>query len=236
MMAQAAALVRSLGEELNASGGAGFGALIIRGAGERAFCAGYDFASLAEQTSERPDRVIPELMDVLAAFEQFPFPIIAALNGHAVGGGALLASLCDLRYAREGARFRIPTSRIGIVYPLAGIRRLVALVGLGRAMEVLLIADDVSSDQGVAWGLYQGVVPADELDSRVHRVARALADRAPLSIQGNTQTLRALRSGAGEETIASLHGHWLARCVASSDLAEGLAAAAERRPPRFQGR
>jgi len=236
MMARAADLVSALGEELAHERGVGFGALVIRGAGDRAFCAGYDLASLAQETAERPDRVIPELMDVIGAFERFPFPIIAAMNGHAIGGGALLASLCDLRYARAGARFRIPTSRIGIVYPLAGIRRLVALVGIGRAMEILLVADDVSADQGLAWGLHQDVVPAEELDGRVHRVASALAERAPLSIQGNLHTVRALRSGVTDEHVQALHARWLSRCVASADLAEGLAAAAERRTPRFEGR
>lgn len=236
MMARAAELVSGLGAELTVERGVGFGALVIRGAGERAFCAGYDFASLARETAERPQQVIPELMQVLSAFERFPFPIIAALNGHAIGGGALLASLCDLRYAREGARFRIPTSRIGIVYPLAGIRRLVSLVGIGRAMEILLVADDVSAQQGLAWGLYQGVCTTGLLDERVHRVAHALAERAPLSIQGNLQTLRALRSSASEEDVQALHTRWLGRCVESADLAEGLAAAAERRTPRFEGR
>ena len=236
MMARAAELVDRLGTDLRESVGTPFGALIIRGAGDRAFCAGYDLASLAQETSERPEHVIPELMDVLAAFDQFPFPIIAALNGHAIGGGALLATLCDLRYARQGARFRIPTSRIGIVYPLVGIRRLAALMGLGRAMETLLIADDVTTEQGLAWGLYQGVSAAGLLDERVRRVALALAERAPLSIQGNVQTLRAIGTGASEDAVQGLHSRWLARCVASADLAEGLSAAAQRRSPRFEGR
>jgi len=235
MMARAAELVSGLGVQIRETADP-FGALIIRGAGDRAFCAGYDLAALAQETAERPQQVIPELMDVLAAFAGFPFPIIGALNGHAIGGGALLASLCDLRYAREGARFRIPTSRIGIVYPLVGIRRLVALVGLGRAMETLLIANDVTTEQGLAWGLYQGVTPTGLLDERVRRVALDLAERSPLSIQGNVLTLRALRSGASESEVEALHAHWLERCVASADLAEGLAAAAERRAPRFEGR
>ncbi len=236
MMARAAELVSGLGAQLRREPSVPFGALIIRGAGDRAFCAGYDLAALARETSERPQEVIPELMDVLAAFDAFPFPIIAALNGHAIGGGALLATLCDLRYARHGVRFRIPTSRIGIVYPLVGIRRLTTLVGLGRAMETLLLADDISTEQGAAWGLYQDVTTSALLDERVRSVALALAERAPLSIQGNVQTLRAIGSGDSEHEVRDLHGRWLARCVASSDLAEGLAAAAERRPARFEGR
>lgn len=236
MMARAAELVVGLGDELREGGAGTFGALIIRGVGDRAFCAGYDLAALARETAERPQEVIPELMDVLVAFERFPFPIIAALNGAAIGGGALLASLCDLRYARRGARFCIPTSRIGIVYPLVGIRRLAAVVGLGRAMEILLVADDVTTERGLAWGLYQDVVAAELLDERVRGVALALAERAPFSLQGNVQTLRALRSGVPDDEVAALHGRWLARCVASADLAEGLAAASQRRSPRFEGR
>lgn len=212
------------------------GALIVRGAGERAFCAGYDLASLAEETRARPGLVIPELLELVEVLVTFPSPTIAALNGHAIGGGALLASLCDLRYARRGVRFRIPTTRIGIVYPLPGLRRLVALLGFGRAAEVLLLADDVLDEQGLAWGLYQDLTDSmSDLEDRVEGVAQDLSRRAPLAIRGTLDVLRGGAGGLEPASVAELHAGWVAQCVASDDLAEGLAAARDRREPVFKG-
>lgn len=234
MMQEMASQVAVLAAELEESGDP-FGALVIRGAGDRTFCAGYDLDSLHAETQERPDLVIPELLELLECLTGFPGTTIAALQGHAIGGGALLASLCDLRYARRGVRFRIPTTRIGILYPLPGLRRLVALLGLGRATELLLLAEDLRPEQGLAWGLYQEVLdgPAT-LFERLDAVARSLARRSPLATRGALGVLR--RLGAGEGGVDELHAHWLARCVASEDLDEGLRAARERREPVFRGR
>lgn len=209
--------------------------LVLQGAGDRAFSAGYDLGSLADETRERPNLVIPELIGMVDALLAFPGPTIAALNGHAIGGGALLATLCDLRLTRMGVRFRIPTTRIGILYPLAGLRRLVSLVGLGTAARILMLGDDVTPDEGRAWQLYQWVEEdRGALDARVARVTTDLARRAPLALQGTARMLRALTADV-PDAVARLHAEWLARCVASSDLAEGLAAARERRAPQFGG-
>jgi len=209
---------------------------VIRGEGERAFCAGYDLDSLAAETAQGPGPVIPELIALIEVLAGFPVPTIAAINGHAIGGGALLASLCDLRYAVRGARFRIPTTRIGIIYPLAGLRRLVALVGLGNATEALLLADDIDAERALAWGLYQGISPTlPALDHRIAGISAALAGRAPLASRGALAVLRAVGEQANAG-LATLHACWLDRCVESEDLAEGLRAAQERRAPEFRGR
>jgi enoyl-CoA hydratase/carnithine racemase len=235
MMASAVALLAGLAAELREEI-TPFGALVIRGAGSRAFCAGYDLSSLQEETRARPNLVIPELLSLVEQLRSFPVPTIAALNGHAIGGGALLASLCDLRYARMGTRFRIPTTRIGIVYPLAGLRRIVSLLGPGRALDVILLAEDVDAATAERWGLYQRVVDTESaLVSLVASVVRDLADRAPLAVRGATHVVRGLADGLGDGALRSLHASWLAQCVASDDLGEGLSAARERRPPTFQG-
>ena len=236
MMGEAAALVTELGRALQQPGPP-FGALVVRGTGDRAFCGGYDFDALARETRDRPDEVIPELLAVLSAFADFPRPIIAALNGHAVGGGALLASLCDLRYARRGALFVVPTTRIGILYPLTGLRRLVALLGLGRAAELLMLARPLDADAGLAWGLHNGVVSdCAVLDACVGEVASELAQRSPLAMTGTLRALRAIADDAARDSVEELHRHWLERCVQSSDLAEGIQAMQGRRTPEFQGR
>jgi enoyl-CoA hydratase len=235
MMQRASDLLRGLSDEL-VDPVTPYGALVLRGAGDRVFCAGYDLSSLAAETATRSDLVIPELLSLLEALSTFPVPTIAALHGHAIGGGALLASLCDLRYCKAGVRFRIPTTRIGILYPLAGLRRLVALLGPGRALEVLLLADDIDAETGSAWGLYQGVAAtARELDELVESVVGSLAARAPLASRGTLGLVRALADSADTAAVEALHAGWLARCVASDDLSEGLDAAQERRVPIFGG-
>lgn len=212
-------------------------ALVIRGAGDRVFCAGYDLARLSDvrdgDGGRWADR-FPELVFAVDAYRRFPWPIVACLNGHAIGGGALLASLSDLRVARPGVRFQIPASRIGVMYPLEGLRRLVSLVGVGRCAELLLGGGAVDAERGLAWGLYNEVV--DDPETRALAWAEELCERAPLTIQGIRALLLSLDEGRGEEAVLALHAHWTARCVTSSDLAEGIAATREGRAPRFEGR
>jgi enoyl-CoA hydratase/carnithine racemase len=212
-------------------------ALVIRGAGDRVFCSGYDLATLpavqdgdGDSWSER----FPELVAAVSAHRRFPWPMVACLNGHAIGGGGLLATLCDLRVARPGVRFQIPASRIGVMYPLEGLRRLVSLVGQGRAAEILLDGGPIDTDRGLAWGLYNAL--DDDPEGRAMALAEGLASRAPFPIQGIKSLMLALEDGAGEGAVQALHAQWTKRCVLSTDLAEGVAAVQGRRPPNFQGR
>ena len=115
----------------------------LQGAGDRAFCTGYDLTELGARAADPSDSApedwstsFPELTEMLRAIEEFPAPLIAVLNGHAIGGGALLATFCDFRVARRGLRFQIPASRLGVLYPLEGIQRLIAVVGSARATSV----------------------------------------------------------------------------------------------------
>lgn len=212
-------------------------ALVIRGAGDRVFCSGYDLSRLSEVQEATGDRWadrFPELVSAIAAYRRFPWPMIACVNGHAIGGGALLASLCDLRVARPGVRFQIPASRIGVMYPLEGLRRLVALVGVGRCAELLLGGGAVDAERGLAWGLYNELV--DDPEARALALAEELASRSPLAIQGMKALLLSLEDAGGEDAVQALHALWTRRCVTSSDLAEGIAAVQEGRSPRFEGR
>jgi enoyl-CoA hydratase/carnithine racemase len=215
---------------------------ILRGAGDRAFCTGYDLAELRAVKPAGGDEPpsdwasnFPELTEMLRAVDDFPVPLIAAMGGHAIGGGALLASYCDFRIARRGVRFQIPASRLGVLYPLEGIRRLIAVVGSARASSVLLRASPIDTEQGLACGLYESVVGAEDLDSAVDELARELAALAPLALRGLRSLVRAIASGSPEDELGRLHHEWTSRCLTSQDLAEGLAAAIERREPRFEG-
>lgn len=217
--------------------------VVLSGAGKRAFCTGYD---LEELRSAAPDSGssppedwaanFPELTELLRAIEDCPVPLIASLGGHAIGGGALLASFCDFRIARTSVRFQVPASRLGVLYPLEGIRRLVALVGSGRAASILLRAAPIDTTEGRHCGLYEEVVAAEDLDLTVDKLASDLAGRAPLAVRGMRRILRGLAMGQSAAELAELHQLWTTRCLSSADLSEGLSAAIARREPRFEGR
>ncbi len=217
--------------------------VVLSGAGNRAFCTGYDLQELrsaAPDSGSHPPEDwatnFPELTELLRAIEGCPVPLVASLGGHAIGGGALLATFCDFRIARAGVRFAVPASRLGVLYPLEGIRRLVALVGSARASSILLRAAPVETTEGRNCGLYEEVVAAEDLDLAVDKLASDLAARAPLAVCGMRGILRGLAIGQEGEELAELHHQWTARCLSSADLSEGLSAAIARREPRFEGR
>lgn len=215
-------------------------AIVLAGAGGRVFCSGYDLARLGEAHGDREaadwSARFPELTRLVQVLEDCPAPLVAAVNGHAIGGGALLALLCDLRVGQVGTRFQIPATRLGVLYPLEGIRRLVAVVGQGRALQLLLLGGPVFAEDAGDWGLFASV--GDSLDCEQHALAlaRDLAERAPLAVRGLKALIRAVAVEGAPDSTEQLHRAWTERCLASADLAEGLTAMAERRPARFEGR
>lgn len=211
--------------------------LVIRGRG-KVFCGGYDLSRMptagrggaAYSAGEHP------LMRALDAIERFPGPTVAALAGHAVGGGCLMASVCDLRYAAEGVRWSIPATRLGVVYPERGIRRLVALVGLGRTMELLLVADPLPAEIALAWGLYNAVDPREEYDERLAERLEDLSLRAPLAVDGIHAAVRRAVLPSLDDGVRRALDARVERALNSADVEEGLAALTAGRPPEFEGR
>ena len=213
---------------------------VLKGGGGKAFCSGYDLSELPngqaeEEAPDAWDDRFPELSAMLRAFEEFPAPLIAQMNGHAIGGGALVTAACDFRLAQEEARFHIPATRLGVLYPLEGLRRLVALVGLAHTSEILILGDPISAQRGLVMGLFNEVAPVDDLPGRVDALAASIEQRAPLTVAALRAILRAEALQQGDAAIRALHHDWTTRCLGSGDLAEGLRAAAERRPPVFRG-
>jgi enoyl-CoA hydratase/carnithine racemase len=221
-----------------AAGQEGVRCLVFRGAGDKAFCSGFDIEALptGPQEGDRPDLAVERTME---AVEAVPCPTIAFLNGSAFGGGGELAVSCDLRVARQGIFFGMPPARLGVVYPVGGLRRFLSLVGPSRARELFFTGKPVDAERALAIGLVDRLLPAGDAERAAMELAEEIADNAPLAVQGMKRILRLLEAAhergftdAEREEIARLRR----RAFESDDTAEGRAAFLEKRAPRFQGK
>jgi enoyl-CoA hydratase/carnithine racemase len=198
------------------------------------FSAGYDIGSLdpAEELVAHPFTAAIEALDA------FPFPAVAALNGHAIGGGLELALTCDLRIAAAGAKLGMPPAKLGLVYSHTGLRRFVDAIGVARTSELFHTARTVTAERAEQWGLVNEVVPADQLPAFALEYAAAIAANAPLSLSGNKRVLRELLAAEGEldESVARELVALRDACLRTEDFAEGVRAFAEKRKPRWRGR
>ena len=204
------------------------------------FSAGYDIGNLPrEQFADRAEALVAHPFHAaIDALDAYPFPSVAALNGHAIGGGLELALTCDLRVAAEEARLGMPPARLGLVYSHTGLRRFVDAIGAPRTRELFFTARNVSARTALQWGLVNEVVGADELESRAVEYAARIASHAPLSLRGNKRALRELLAAKGELDPEVEHELVELReaCFRSKDFREGVRAFAEKRAPRWQGR
>jgi enoyl-CoA hydratase/carnithine racemase len=204
--------------------------LIVTGAGD-AFSAGYDIGNLTPE--KLADVLIHPFEAAMAALDAVPVPVIAALGGHAFGGGLELAMACDLRVCAPGARLGMPPARLGVVYSHTGLRRFVDAVGTARTRELFLTARPVDAAEARSWGLVNEVV--DDVEARSVELAREVAALSPLSLRGNKRVLHALIPPLDPGLEAELEG--LRReAFASEDFAEGVRSFMEKRPPNWQGR
>ncbi len=211
------------------------GALIITGAGDRAFCAGGDVKGLIAMSSADALEFARMAHGILDAMEATTKPIIAAVNGMALGAGCDLTAACDLVVASEKASFGEPPTGLGITTPFGGTQRLPRLVGPRRAKQLFLTGESVDAETALKWGLANKVVKSEELLPEAKRLAERILSRAPLAV-GYCKRLvnEAARAGLheGDELEAELY----AKCFDTEDKAEGMKAFLEKRKAAFKGR
>jgi enoyl-CoA hydratase/carnithine racemase len=209
-------------------------AAIITGSGDKHFSSGAELgAEPAKDWIERIKRIEHGIQAAASAMTKASFPVIAAINGDAIGGGLELAMACDWRIAREGSRFAMPPARIGLVYTAEGMRRFVTEIGLARARELFLTGRAFDTRYALDIGLVNHVVPAGDLMPLAMRMATAVSANAPMAVEGMRVVLRAVAEDDGADAKAQ---QWRVKTFGSKDLAEGLAATRERRPASFGGK
>jgi enoyl-CoA hydratase/carnithine racemase len=230
------AISATLGELSSRSSGAR--CVIVTGA-HGMFSAGYDIGEIPdEEFEERAERLVAHpFTQAIDALEAFPYPTLAALPGHTIGGGLELALACDLRVAQAGIKLGMPPAKLGLVYSHTGLRRFIDAIGAARTRELFLLGSYIDAPTALAWGLVNRVAPAEELEATAFALAGELAGNAPLSQTGNKRVIAALLSAEGElpaeveEELIELRR----ASFASRDMREGMRAFAERRPPRWRG-
>jgi enoyl-CoA hydratase len=210
-------------------------ALILTGAGEKSFIAGADIAFMS-RLDARGARAFAELghrvCDALAAL---PVPVIAAVNGFALGGGTEVALACDFIYASRKARFGQPEVKLGVIPGFGGTQRLARRVGIGRAKEIIFGGEILNADEALRIGLVNAVCEPGELLPRVRELAENIAKRGPVAV---AEAKRAIDRGYDLPLAVAneLEREIFANLFATADQREGMAAFVEKREPKFTGR
>jgi enoyl-CoA hydratase/carnithine racemase len=213
--------------------------VIVTGEGTT-FSAGYDIGGLPGSVfaDEAEKLVAHPFAAALDAVEAYPYPTLAALNGHAIGGGLELALACDLRIAAGTIALGMPPAKLGLVYSHTGIRKFIDIVGPARTRELFLVGRRIDARTARAWGLVNEVAEGDHLQEATLELAREIAANAPLAQRGNKRVINAvLESRAALEPDVERELIELRRaCFSSEDFREGVRSFAEKRPPRWRGR
>ena len=211
--------------------------LVITGSGSM-FSAGYDLGNLeGQQFEEAAERLVAHpFHDAIEALEAYQYPVVAQLNGHAIGGGLELALTCDIRLAARGIKLGMPPAKLGLIYSHTGLQKFLELCGPANTAELFHVGRNVDADRGERMGLVNQVVEAEDLESRTLELAGEIAANAPLSLAGNKKVMRAFRElRLGDELERELV-ELRESCFRSEDFREGVRAFAEKRKPAWKGR
>ena len=208
--------------------------VVITGAGLKSFVAGADIMEFEALSKEEAIAVAKRGQAVFAKIEHSPKPIIACVNGFALGGGCELAMSCHFRYASENAKLGLPEVTLGVIPGYGGTQRLAQLVGKGKAMEMITSAQMIGAADAKEWGLVNQVVPQEELLNTCLTVAQKIATNSPRAISA---ALRSVLSGyAYAESGLNTEIKEFGKCFGTADFKEGTTAFMEKRKPTFEGK
>lgn len=209
--------------------------VILTGAGDKAFIAGADIGELAQITAVEAERSSTYGQDVLNLVENLGKPVVAAINGFALGGGCETAMACTIRIAAENARFGQPEVKLGVIPGGGGTQRLPRLIGKGRALQLILSGEMISAQEAYRIGLVNEVVPASDLITRAEAVLKQILANAPLAVKYSLEAVNKGLETTQTEGL-SLEASLFGLCAGTEDKKEGTSAFHEKRRPQFQGR
>jgi enoyl-CoA hydratase len=209
--------------------------IILTGAGDKAFIAGADISELATVSAVQAEQSSSYGQDVLNLIENLGKPVIAAINGFALGGGCETAMACTIRLASEHAKFGQPEVKLGLIPGGGGTQRLPRLVGKGRALQLILSGGIINAAEAYRIGLVNEVVPAADLISRAEALLKEIFVNAPIAIRYSIEAVNKGLDTTQAEGLA-LEASFFGLCAGTEDKQEGTRAFIEKRPAQFQGR
>ncbi|MGI6029908.1 MAG: enoyl-CoA hydratase-related protein [Eubacteriales bacterium] len=204
--------------------------LILTGAGEKSFVAGADIAQMKDLTREGGENFGKEGNAVFLKLESFPIPVIAAVNGFALGGGCELAMSCDIRIAAENAVFGQPETGLGITPGFGGTQRLARIVGMGKAKELIYTCGKITAEEALRLGLVNAVYPQAELMDKCVEMAKKIARNAPIAVRASKQ---AINEGMQVDiaSAVAIEARLFGSCFETEDQKNGMTAFVEKRRP-----
>ena len=209
--------------------------VILTGSGDKAFIAGADISELSRINAVEAERSSSYGQAVLTLIENLGKPVIAAINGFALGGGCETAMACTIRIATESAKFGQPEVKLGVLPGGGGTQRLPRLVGRGRALQLILTGEIINVQEAYRIGLVNEIVPATELIARAEAILKQIFSNAPIAVKYSLQAVNKGLETSQAEGLA-LEASFFGLCAGTEDKKEGTTAFLAKRPPQFQGR
>jgi enoyl-CoA hydratase/carnithine racemase len=213
-------------------------AVVIRGFGDQAFCSGYDIRSLPTQHSDDVHEKLKTLNPVETLFSKiinYPFPVIAMINGVAFGAGCELSVCCDIRIGEEHIRMGMPPAKLGLVYPWAGLQRFIRVLGLKSTREIFYTGRTYEGKRLKELGLVDYLLPAKDLETFTYQMAAEIAANAPLAVKGTKRILNLLLNSSQPPEHCQKEAESITEAAfLSEDFKEGRLAFLEKRKPKFK--